>query len=192
MPSPITDTPILTYFDIPARSRGEVLRLFFAEAEIEYVENLFPREEWPTKKKELISSGLNPYGAVPVVQVGPVVLTSTVPTLRYFSRKLGKYAGKTDEESYKIDLLSDIVIDWRFSYGKLKPEHPAAIPRFYSTFESLLEKGPFVIGEEADEGALQNKEFLADYPKLREFVAAFEGLPRIAAYLEKRKQKLGV
>ncbi|KAJ3025483.1 UNVERIFIED_CONTAM: hypothetical protein HDU68_007095 [Siphonaria sp. JEL0065] len=201
MPSTIVETPILTYFDIPARSRGEALRLFFAEAEIEYVDNVFPREEWPTKKKQLIESGLNPFGAVPVVQVGEIVLTSYIPTLRYFSKKLGKYAGSTDEEAYKVDLLSDLVIDWRFSFGKLKPDHPAQIPRFYSSFEAVLKEGPFALGEEfsyadvllyqalSDEGALKDESFLVEYPKLRAFVKAFEARPKIAAYLEERKKK---
>ncbi|KAJ3004964.1 UNVERIFIED_CONTAM: hypothetical protein HDU68_004827 [Siphonaria sp. JEL0065] len=214
--APFTDKPVFTYFDGVRGSRGQVLRLFFADAEIEFVDDVFSRADWNLKKKMLIESGLNPFGAVPIVQIGSVVLTSHIPALKYMSRTIGKYAGSTLEDEYRIDLMADLIVDWRSSFERLNPEHPAfvhcrpdtfhqlAIPRFYHAFEGLLDRGNFVLGAEfsyadillyqalVDEGALdEKKELLDPYPRLREFVTAFEARPRISAYLEERKRKLG-
>ncbi|KAI9340212.1 putative glutathione S-transferase [Obelidium mucronatum] len=194
--------PILTYFNLPNKGRGELIRLFFAEAEIAYQDNRVERSDWPAKKQELIETGVNTFGAMPVLQIGDLVLTQHLPILRYLSKKIGKYGGANDEEAFKVDQVSDVYVDWRFSWAKDAAGHPAAIPRFYSTIEKLLGSGPFVLGNELsyadiavyqllhDDGSLGNVERLLPYPNMRKFVAAFESRPRIAAYLEERKKNL--
>ncbi|KAJ3025481.1 UNVERIFIED_CONTAM: hypothetical protein HDU68_007093 [Siphonaria sp. JEL0065] len=197
-------TPILTYFNLPNKGRGELIRLFFAESGITYTDNRIATSEWQKKKQELINSGLNSFGAVPVLQIGDLVLTQHIPILRYLSKRVGKYGGSTDEESFKVDQVSDVYIDWRFSWAKSSGDvHAAAIPRFYATFESFLRDGPFVLGSEFsyadiavyqalhDDGSLAGvRERLDSYPRLKEFVQAFEERPRMKAYLEERKKNL--
>ncbi|KAI9340210.1 putative glutathione S-transferase [Obelidium mucronatum] len=204
MPSVLgNEKPIFTYWNLPARGRGEVNRLFFAEAGIEFEDVRVDFPDWPAKKADLVKSGKNHYGALPLLQIGDVILTQHIPILRYVSKKLGKYGGSNDEEAYKLDQFSDVAIDWRFSFAKEKETHPQAIPRFYNTFENLL-AGPFVLGEEfsyadailyqalQDDGSLGNEERLAAYPRLQKFIAALEARPRIAAYLSQRKELYGV
>ncbi|KAI9340211.1 glutathione S-transferase [Obelidium mucronatum] len=201
MPSVLgNEKPVLTWWDIPGGGRGEAIRLLFADAEIDYVDNRFNKAEsdWDTKKAELIKSGTNYYGALPLLEIDGTVLTQHVPILRYIAKKIGKYGGSTDEEAYKLDQFSDVITDWRFSFRS----NPETIPRFYNTFENLL-KGPFVLGEDFsyadallyqalfDGKSLGNEEQLAPYPRLRKFVDAFEARPKIAKYLVQRKEKFG-
>ncbi|KAJ3011026.1 UNVERIFIED_CONTAM: hypothetical protein HDU68_001862, partial [Siphonaria sp. JEL0065] len=204
MPSVLgNEKPIFTYWNRAGGGRGEVNRLFFAEAGIEFEDVRIDFEDWPAKKAELIKSGVNHFGAIPTLQIGDLVLTQSIPILRFVAKKIGKYGGSNDLEAYKLDQFSDVAIDWRFSFAKQRDIHPVAIPRFYNTFENLL-VGPFILGEEFsyadailyqalhDDGSLGNESRLAEYPKLQKFVAAFEARPRIAEYLANRKSQYGV
>ncbi|KAJ3025484.1 UNVERIFIED_CONTAM: hypothetical protein HDU68_007096 [Siphonaria sp. JEL0065] len=201
MPSTIgTNKPILTWWDIPGGGRGEAIRLLFAEAEIEYVDNRFNKAEkdWESTKAELIKSNKNPYGALPLLEIDGKTYTQHIPILRYLAKRIGKYGGLNVEEEYKLDQFTDVITDWRFSFRS----HPETIPRFYNTFENLL-AGPFVLGEDFtyadtllyqalfDGKSLGDEEALAEYPRLTKFVEAFEARPRIKAYLAERKQKFG-
>ena len=41
-----------------------------------------------------------------------------MPILRYLSRELGSYDGKTNAEKYAVDEVADLYIDWRVSVLK--------------------------------------------------------------------------
>eukprot|EP00475_Leptophrys_vorax_P019454 TRINITY_DN2659_c0_g1_i3.p1 TRINITY_DN2659_c0_g1~~TRINITY_DN2659_c0_g1_i3.p1 ORF type:complete len:537 (-),score=156.96 TRINITY_DN2659_c0_g1_i3:39-1649(-) len=100
----------LIYLDLPfgLGGRGGVVRSFFLLHGIEYTEKLLPfgSQEWENEKKELISSGLNPAGLVPVVKIGNLVLTEHIAILRYLAGKLGLY-GKDDWKDYCADAVAD-------------------------------------------------------------------------------------
>ncbi|KAJ3064917.1 hypothetical protein HDU98_011672 [Podochytrium sp. JEL0797] len=205
--------PIVTYFGLPNIGRGEVTFLFLHEAQIPFVDNRIPLSEWPAKKAELMASGgLNAYGGIPVVELASgKVLTQHVPTLRYIARKIGKYGGSNDDEVYALDQITDVYIDWRYSWvttvgtaPEFKAAHLEKHPRFYGAVEALLVKnspaGPFVLGEQVsyaepclyqlvhDDGLLEDKEYALKYPRLFKLVAAFGARPQVAKYLEERKK----
>ncbi|KAJ3048803.1 hypothetical protein HDU99_009067, partial [Rhizoclosmatium hyalinum] len=104
MSSPFASSkPVFTYFDLPLPNigRGEVVRLFLAEAQIEYDDVRIFHGDWAAHMENVAK--LNPYGALPVLQLGDKVLTQHVPILRYLSKKLGKYGGSDDDEAFAID-----------------------------------------------------------------------------------------
>eukprot|EP00475_Leptophrys_vorax_P002932 TRINITY_DN11675_c0_g1_i1.p1 TRINITY_DN11675_c0_g1~~TRINITY_DN11675_c0_g1_i1.p1 ORF type:complete len:222 (+),score=79.84 TRINITY_DN11675_c0_g1_i1:91-756(+) len=100
----------MVYLGLPygLGGRGGVVRLFFLLHGIEYTEKLVPfgSEEWQNEKKELIASGQNPAGLVPVITVGDKVLTEHIATVRYFSKKLGIY-GNNAWNDYFADAVAD-------------------------------------------------------------------------------------
>ncbi|ORY49044.1 glutathione S-transferase [Rhizoclosmatium globosum] len=205
MTSPFASKPVLTYFNLPNIGRGEVVRLFFAEAQIEYDDIRVPYGEWAAHKGDVAK--LNPYGALPVLQLGDKILTQHVPILRYLSKKLGKYGGSNDDEAFAIDQITDVYIDWRASWvttlGGDKTAHAEKIPRFYAAFEGFLAqsgKGPFLLGDQVsyaepcvyqavhNDGNLNNTELAAKFPQLYALVKAFGARPQVAKYLEERKK----
>lgn len=113
-PSAVNDKlggiPTLHYLDFSSRGRGQVLRLFFEDAQISYEDVRYSFEEFPSAKKSLIGD-LNPTGSVPVVELNGKILTQSYPILRHFARILGEYDGKTEEERYHVDVVCDIAID---------------------------------------------------------------------------------
>ena len=53
----------------------------------------------------------NPLGTIPVLELNGRILTQSYAILRHFSRQLGAYDGKTEEEKYWVDALCDVAID---------------------------------------------------------------------------------
>lgn len=70
-------------------------------------------EEYPQFKEDLIKK-LNPTGNIPVVELNGQVLVQSYAILRHFARLLGSYDGKTLEDKYFVDVITDIVTDCKF------------------------------------------------------------------------------
>eukprot|EP00842_Homolaphlyctis_polyrhiza_P006523 jgi/Hompol1/6872/HPOL_002359-RA len=201
--------PTLLYFNVAGtQGRGEVVRLMFHEAGIEFEDKRIEFSEWGQMKPQ-ITADVNPVGSLPIVQLNGRNLAQSVPILRYIAKKLGKYHGSNDDQELFIDQFTDIYIDWRASWVTSLSGQPAHAkenaPRYHKVFEKLLASygGPFVIGGEFsyadvclyqvlnDDGLLaNNKAALAELPNLKRFSDAVEARPRIAKYLEFRKQYL--
>jgi glutathione S-transferase len=101
--------PHFEYLDLPATlgGRGGVVRLFFIVHGIEYTEKLHAMgDPWLKRKQELIASGENPCGFVPLVKIGNDLYTEHISMLRFFSRKLGTY-GKCAKRDYYEDAIAD-------------------------------------------------------------------------------------
>eukprot|EP00475_Leptophrys_vorax_P046456 TRINITY_DN998_c0_g1_i1.p1 TRINITY_DN998_c0_g1~~TRINITY_DN998_c0_g1_i1.p1 ORF type:complete len:251 (-),score=56.09 TRINITY_DN998_c0_g1_i1:36-689(-) len=137
--------PHLTYFALPfgLGGRGGVVRNFFLLHNIEYTERLIPfgSPQWQTEKKQLVASGLNPAGLVPVVQVGDLVLTEHIAILRYFSKKLGIY-GNDELKDYYADAVADQYQGYRNAWvGSIgaNAEAKAAYQEKQQYFLGLLE-----------------------------------------------------
>lgn len=67
-------------------------------------------EEYPRYKQEKLSK-LNPTGNIPIVELDGHILTQSYAILRHFARLLNAYDGKTLEEKYFVDVITDIVVD---------------------------------------------------------------------------------
>ncbi|RUO96255.1 hypothetical protein BC936DRAFT_142346, partial [Jimgerdemannia flammicorona] len=122
-------------------------------AGVKFVDRRIPFSEWPKVKQEYINSGINPVGSIPVVELSGRVYTQSIPTLRYFSKKLG-YIGRNAEDEYFLDRLADVAIDWRTTWGRLfekNEKHTETnTPKFLRAFESFYGEraGDFVLGNE--------------------------------------------
>lgn len=67
-------------------------------------------EEYPQFKEERIAK-MNPTANIPVVELNGRILTQSYAMLRHFARLLNAYDGKTEDEKYFVDIITDIVID---------------------------------------------------------------------------------
>ncbi|KAL8283290.1 hypothetical protein RQP46_005700 [Phenoliferia psychrophenolica] len=133
----IGGVPTLYYFDFASKGRGEVLRLFFEDSGIAFkdhrwsspfckdkimkVYNQRPSDSrsFEERNKEMDDAkraNVNPVGSLPYLDLNGKIFTQSYPLLRYLSGKLGKYDGKTAEEKYFVDIICDLVIDWRTKF----------------------------------------------------------------------------
>ena len=97
------------YLGVPNKigGRGGVTRFFFLIYGIKYEEELydFTTDAWPNKKREILASGENPAGSVPIVIYGSKVLTQHMATIRYIALELG--LGSTSWGNY----IQDVIVD---------------------------------------------------------------------------------
>ncbi|KND02007.1 uncharacterized protein SPPG_02513 [Spizellomyces punctatus DAOM BR117] len=206
-------TPVLTYFPYKHLGLGEVFRLFFADAGIPYEEAPATKDVWPGLKKQLMESGANPIGSVPIVKIGDKVYHQTMPTVKYFSKKIQKYLPSSIEDEYFLDQMQDIISDWR-SYVRAifgqdeaakQKYHAETLPKFVNAFETFLGRhpdGPYLLGKEimhtdfplyqafADNGIRTGGNLagtLEEHPRVKAFIEAFENRPPIKAHLADRQ-----
>jgi len=171
-PGPANDAiggvPTVHYLDFASKGRGQVIRLFCEDAEIAFKDHRWSPEDLSATD----FAKYNPTRSLPAVELDGKLLTQSIPILRFWCTKLGRYDGKTPEERYFVDLISDITADWRTSFvdslftrsakGTGFNENKEAykhhkdffIPKFVNGIESHLSKspfaqtGPFVLGSE--------------------------------------------
>jgi len=97
------------YLGVPNKigGRGGVTRFFFLMYGIQFDEELydFTTEAWPNKKREILASGENPAGSVPIVVYGNKTLTQHIATIRYIALDLGLGAGPWG--NYIQDIIAD-------------------------------------------------------------------------------------
>jgi glutathione S-transferase len=96
----------LHYFN--GKGRAEVCRYMFALADQKYEDIRYERDVWPKHKPDM------PFGQVPVLEVvdgsNSFKLPQSTTIYRYLANKLG-FAGKSLEESAKIDAYADLIND---------------------------------------------------------------------------------
>ncbi|BFZ64697.1 hypothetical protein YB2330_005849 [Saitoella coloradoensis] len=154
--------PEVHYYDFGAKGRGEVLRVFLHEAEIEYKDSRIPIEEWPKYKEKFIASGFNPVGKIPVLQTPTGNYTQSIPTIRYLSKRLGKYFGRSLEEEYECDRIADVGMDHRRTWASkvvygdeitAKDFKENVAPEFLRQFEIFysIKHGDYLLGDEVGE-----------------------------------------
>ncbi|CAF1432543.1 unnamed protein product, partial [Didymodactylos carnosus] len=201
----IGGVPILHYFDFGSKGRGEVLRLFFYDAEISFIDKRYTFQEFPEYQKSIIVPKMNPTGSIPIVELNDEFLTQSAPVLRLFSYRLdGAYNGTTPETTYWVDAMADIVIDFRALFAKAYfaedktefEEHlKKDVPKYLVVFEKHLKKygGPFFIGKEItyadfmlwqvihDDGLLKGNG-LDGYPLMQMHANALMKRPNIKKY----------
>jgi len=161
------------------------------------------RSEWLDVK---FSKGLD-FPNLPYYIDGDVKLTQTHAIMRYIARK-HDLLGKTEEEKYRVDLVTEQCMDFRngwvmlcyrtFGIQEQKDQYLADLPGKLKAFEDFLGDNPFFAGASISfidfhlyEMFYQHSklapEMLANCPKLTAFIKRFEELPKIKAYMESER-----
>ncbi|XP_064618239.1 glutathione S-transferase 1-like [Liolophura sinensis] len=193
----------LIYFN--ARGFGEMARMVFAQAGVEYEDVRFERDEWPKFKP------YTPFGQAPVLEVDGVQIADSAAIARYLAREFG-LAGKTRIEEAQVDMFAgaayDLIkptIDIYNAEGEKKAElvkkfQEETAPKFLAKFESTLaeNKSGFLVGDGvtwADFTLMHfmswiwsqlPEDFATKYSHVKEHGKRVESLPKIAAWIAKR------
>ncbi|XP_035671118.1 hematopoietic prostaglandin D synthase-like [Branchiostoma floridae] len=122
----------LTYFDL--RARGELTRLIFAAAGVQYEDYRIDRPSWAKLKEK------TPMGQMPLLEVDGKVMCQSGAIARYIARETG-LGGKSSWEEAQVDMfvcgvddLITVFCDAFFAPDqatKMQPENP-----------TLTRKGP--------------------------------------------------
>ncbi|XP_075215228.1 uncharacterized protein LOC142321122 [Lycorma delicatula] len=141
----------LTYFN--AKALAEPIRFLLSYLEINFEDNRFEFDQWPSIKKNM------PFGKVPVLEVDGKQLHQSIAIARYLGKKAG-LAGKTEYEDLMIDIVVDTISDLRqaiSSWCHDKDENSKA-----KKYEPLMkETVPFYL-EKIDNLIKENDGYLAN------------------------------
>ncbi|EKD21563.1 uncharacterized protein L3040_006058 [Drepanopeziza brunnea f. sp. 'multigermtubi'] len=191
----IGGVPTIHYVDFKFRGRGQVFRLFpivrvsnqilcrgkpteVKDAGAAYEDIRYNFEKLPEHKRAFAE--MNPTRGISIIEMPKgKILTQSYAILRHWARKMGGYDGKTEDEKYWVDAITDIVIDC-----------PSPIPIRGS---ELSRRGPFVAGHEItyadlfqlfhDENLIQDgRRGLQEYPRLVQLVDAVQNRPDIKKF----------
>ncbi|OCT44697.1 Glutathione S-transferase P 10 [Cladophialophora carrionii] len=151
-----TKTPILYYFDLGSKGRGEVVRVFLRELGIDFEDKRYAYDEtWQPLGKEFQQKGLSLTGKLPVLDIDGHILSQHIPILRYLSRSVGGYDGTSNYDKWLVDAVSDIYVDWREKWvanlsGKAPNYKSETVPYFYSIWDKLYSRnaGPYLLGNQ--------------------------------------------
>jgi len=149
---------VLTYFDV--RGRGEVTRLLFKVAGVEFEDKRLTFEEWGKEKENMKSAGKVPFGQLPVLEVDGTLLAQSMAIGRFVANELG-FTPSTNLGKAQADMIVDGCSDFgekivrpRFEKDEVKKaqleeEAKAATPGLLKCFEDILKannggKGFFV------------------------------------------------
>ncbi|VVC36045.1 Thioredoxin-like fold,Glutathione S-transferase, N-terminal,Glutathione S-transferase, C-terminal- [Cinara cedri] len=193
----------LTYFDVTALA--EPIRFLLSYLEIDFEDNRFQREQWPSIKPTM------PFGKVPVLEIDGKVVNQSTAITRYLSKKAG-LAGDDEWESLLIDIAVDNIHDLRqalasYSYdtneeskaAKYGPLINETIPFYMDKFENIIgeNNGYFVNGKLSWADLffvavldylnyMAKIDLLEGRPKLQALKETVVALPQIKAWIEKR------
>ncbi|KAM5202222.1 glutathione S-transferase Mu 1 isoform 1-T1 [Hipposideros larvatus] len=195
----------LGYWDI--RGRAHAIRLILEYTDSNYEDKRYKigdgpdydKSQWLSEKFKL---GLD-FPNLPYLIDGAHRLTQSNAILRYIARK-HNLCGETEEERIRVDVLENEVMDMRISlarvcyspdFEKLKPEYLKTLPEKMKLISQFLGKRSWFAGDK-----LTYVDFLAydildmhrrfepkcldAFPNLKDFVARFEGLKKISAYMK--------
>ncbi|XP_077999205.1 uncharacterized protein LOC144452069 [Glandiceps talaboti] len=198
----------LHYFD--TTGRAEVTRLMFAAAGVEFEDIRHTFSEWPEFKK----SDKVILGSLPILEVdGKTVIAQSYAIARYVANELG-FAGKTNLEKARVDMIADAVLDllngavkFMFEEDKTLQEEykkvhvTKTVPEKFAALEKLLVANNggngFFVGDSltwADLAFLAHTnihiakipevDFLAPNKKLAALRDRLSALPRIKKWIE--------
>eukprot|EP00878_Enallax_costatus_P001912 GHUV01002074.1.p1 GENE.GHUV01002074.1~~GHUV01002074.1.p1 ORF type:complete len:233 (+),score=53.81 GHUV01002074.1:154-852(+) len=119
---------VLKYFDLSGfyglGGLGGGIRFFFLTNGIKFEDQPVSFDDWKDGlKAAAIKSGESITGHLPVVTMNGKHYVESNSILRLLSRKLGQY-GEDPEQDYVIDMIADILMDFRKAWGE------AAVPQF--------------------------------------------------------------
>ncbi|XP_047582441.1 glutathione S-transferase Mu 1 [Lutra lutra] len=196
---------ILGYWDI--RGLAHAIRLLLEYTDSPYEEKKYTmgdapdydRSQWLNEKFKL---GLD-FPNLPYLIDGAHKITQSNAILRYIARK-HNLCGETEEEKIRMDILENEVMDNRIYFAricynpdfeKLKPGYLEGLPDKMKLYSQFLGTRPWFAGEKLtyvdflaydllDILRMFEPKCLDAFPNLKEFVARFEGLKKISAYMK--------
>ncbi|KAK7805559.1 LOW QUALITY PROTEIN: hypothetical protein U0070_025884 [Myodes glareolus] len=160
----------------------------------------FDRSQWLNDKFKL---GLD-FPNLPYLIDGSTKITQSNAILRYLGRK-HNLCGETEEERIRIDILEKQVMDTRFQLvmvcyspefvsppEKQRLEYLKDLPEKMKLYSEFLGKRPwgqityvdFLAYDILDQQRLFEPKCLDAFPNLKDFVARFEALKKISAYMK--------
>jgi len=203
-----------TYFNV--RAKGEVIRLIFAAAGVEYEDVRVEFQTWPQTPAGLKES--LPFGQLPTLSVDGVAYCQSVSIARYLAEKFG-LAGQSDEERLRADMLVHCVEDVLVHVLHINHQFDAPVekekllkkfkeeqlPQSCGHFEKFLlqNKGGdgYLVGDSltwaditlfnhltgyVQWAGVESLDYLDAYPKLKGLVDRVGKQPGIAAWIAKR------
>nr|XP_048299428.1 glutathione S-transferase Mu 1 isoform X8 [Myodes glareolus] len=159
----------------------------------------FDQSQWLNEKFKL---GLD-FPNLPYLIDGPHKITQSNAILRYIARK-HNLCGETEQERIRADIVENQVMDTRMQlvmlcyspdFEKQKPEFLKTIPEKMKLYSEFLAKRPWFAGDKItyvdflaydilDQYRLLEPKCLDAFPNLKDFLARFEGLKKISAYMK--------
>ncbi|XP_070544580.1 hematopoietic prostaglandin D synthase-like [Ptychodera flava] len=199
----------LTYFN--GRGRGEVSRMIFALAGVEYEDNRIAMEEWGKLKADT-----RPFQVLPTLEIDDnVVLAQSLAIMRFLANENG-LAGKNNLEKAKVDMLvdamadlgPDIVVACMFLPEDQKAAKKAEliekkVPTVLGNVERLLSENNegkgFFVGDSvtwadlmllhvADTLPTLDAGMIKKFPKLEALADRVRNLPKLKEWLKKRPE----
>ncbi|XP_006899380.1 PREDICTED: glutathione S-transferase Mu 1-like [Elephantulus edwardii] len=198
----------LGYWDI--RGLAHAIRLILEYTDSKYEEKKYKlgdapdydRSQWLNEKFKL---GLD-FPNLPYLLDGAHKITQSNAIMRYLARKYN-LCGETEEEKIRVDILENQVTDTRLElirvcysldFEKLKPPYLEGLPdklKLYSQFlgNRLWFSGDkitfvdFLAYDVLDMNRIFEPKCLDAFPNLKDFMARFEGLDKISAYMKSSK-----
>ncbi|XP_021014208.1 glutathione S-transferase Mu 2-like isoform X1 [Mus caroli] len=195
----------LGYWDI--RGLGQAIRLLLEYTDSSYEEKRYAmgdapdydRSQWLNEKFKL---GLD-FPNLPYLIDGSHKITQSNAILRYLGRK-HHMCGETEEERIRMDVLENQAVDTRRQlamvcyspeFEKRKPEYLEGLPDKMKLYSEFLGKQPWFAGDKItyvdflvydvlDKHRMFEPKCLDAFPNLMDFVARFEALEKISAYMK--------
>uniref|UniRef100_A0A8C5KYD0 Glutathione S-transferase n=2 Tax=Jaculus jaculus TaxID=51337 RepID=A0A8C5KYD0_JACJA len=195
----------LGYWDL--RGLAHAIRLLLEYTDSSYEEKRYTmgdapdydRSQWLNEKFKL---GLD-FPNLPYLIDGTHKITQSNAILRYIARK-HNLCGETEEERIRVDILENQTMDTRMQmamvcyspdYEKQKPELLKSIPEKMSLYSQFLGTRPWFAGDKItyadflaydvlDQHRILEPKCLDAFPNLKDFMARFEGLKKISAYMK--------
>lgn len=181
--------------------------MLFEDQGVKYEDVRVDQKEWPALKQELISSGANIWGQLPVVVLNGKTMPQSYAIYRYFARIYELY-GSNPEEQYIIDMTIDGVQDAARDAGVLFGNDEAAkaaywkdkCPAHLNKLDQVVGKqgGPYVLGKKfsladlcvfryVDQSKVGIPKLVETYKALGAVDKAVSSRPNIAAYLSSNR-----
>jgi len=188
--------PVLGYWTL--RGRGEPIRNLLHFADVKFEDKHYTgMEEWGKDKEAL---GLD-FPNLPYYIDGDRKITETTAIMSYLARKY-KLDGGCEDNRIRVDMATSIILDaltpqvtlcYNPEFATAKKTFLEGADKLIAKMTSLLQKGPFILGEKvcsADFLLLETVEryvtlipdLLDSHPELKEFHKKITELPAIAKY----------
>jgi len=185
----------LIYFNV--RALGEVSRLIFAVAGVEYEDYRYPidvaknfyRPEWDAEKAS--NPFKYPFGTIPVLEVDGHQIAQSKVIERFLSRRFG-LLGSNEFESALLESVVDEISDIKTKWNSLKDTDKqkyfdTELPRYFGYIERLLSKhsGKFIEKESINYADIALWNFLSNHDDQESLSKVLSSFPNIKGLSER-------
>ncbi|CAG5123147.1 unnamed protein product [Candidula unifasciata] len=195
----------LYYFNV--RGRGELIRLLFHAAGVQFEDHRVEFTDWPALKPN------TPEGTLPYLCIDDKEFGESLPLSRYVARKYN-LAGKTDIDQLQADIILNHVDEIRGIVSRARNDKiyteeqkkelegrvaTSLLPKLLKKIEKRLTENPsgYLIGDSVtiadlafldllDTPLKSSPKLLDTFQKVREHRKKISSLPRLAKYLSTR------